>query len=72
VIEEATEIYCEATKLIDQNHVYWQRFNNRWSKKLLKYIVKQQVIEEATEIFCEATKLVDQNHVYWQRFNNKW
>jgi hypothetical protein len=41
MIEETNKIYCEAIELVDRNHVYWQRFNNRWSKKLVKYIVKQ-------------------------------
>jgi hypothetical protein len=41
MIEEASQIYCEAIELAHWNYVYWQRFNNKWSKKLVKYIVKQ-------------------------------
>jgi hypothetical protein len=41
VIEESSQIYCEAIELVDQNDVYSQRFNNEWLKNLIKYIVKQ-------------------------------
>jgi len=40
VIEKTNQIYYEAIELSHWNHVYWQRFN-KWSEKLVKYIVKQ-------------------------------